>query len=185
MNGRTAIGIVVLAMAATGCGTEPSAEISAPTETETETVAEAVTAAAEEPTPTPTETATVTEEAAPSPVEEASVCDEVKGAGGESLAFVFVEQPVPGTEVTSGFEVTGCANAFEATYEWELLDKEGAELAAGFGTASCGTGCVGDLSFTVEYTAAEMQVGSLRVFTRSARDGSVQDLNAIPLRLAP
>lgn len=175
---------LLVAVLAAGCATEDAGPgIAAPDDTVTVTVTETVTPTTAE--PTPTDTPSPTETAASDPIPQTSVCAEVKEAGGESLAFVFVEQPLPGADVTSGFEVVGCSNSFEATFEWELLDAEGSELASSFGTASCGTGCVGDFSFTVDYTVAELQVGTLRVFTRSAEDGSIQDLNAIPLRLQP
>ncbi len=144
------------------------------------------------PGPTVTVTQTVTEPASPaaspaattSPDQAANACDEL-GSEGEQLAFLFVTEPTVGAEVHPGFSVSGCSNAFEASYQWELLDRDGNVLAQDTGTASCGTGCVGDLSFTVDYQVDELQVGTLRVFTASPKDGSDTDVNAIPLRLQP
>lgn len=135
----------------------------------------------DEPSPSPTATETTPED----PATQTSVCEEVAEEGGESLAFVFVEEPVPGQQVHAGFQVSGCSNSFEATYQWELLDRDGTELASGFGTATCGSGCVGTFSFPIDYSVEEAGVGTLRVFTTSAEDGSVEDLNSIPVRLAP
>lgn len=103
----------------------------------------------------------------------------------ESAAFIFVTSPAPGESFASGDTVRGCSNVFEATHEWELLDGDGAVLADGFGTASCGTGCVGTFTFAVDYTVDEQQVGTLRVFASSPRDGSETHVNAIPLVLSP
>lgn len=102
------------------------------------------------------------------------------------LPVLFVTRPAVGQRVASGFTVEGCTNAFEAAFSWELVgEPDGTVLADGTGTASCGTGCLGTFRFTVTYAVDEETIGRLRVFTRSAEDNSVQDLNAIPLRLVP
>jgi hypothetical protein len=127
------------------------------------------------------------DEATPDPTATAAPagdpCAELEG--GEELAFLFVTSPTTGQSVSSGFEVTGCGNVFEATYQWELLDTRGEVLTEDFGTASCGTGCVGDLSFTVDFDVDKRQVGTLRVFAESARDGSDTHVHAVPLILEP
>lgn len=172
-----ALGAVLLAGCAGGSG-EPSGEgVATVTERATATATETVTA---------TETETVTEGPTDGPTDIVASGDSCSDlVGGESLAFVFVTAPAIGTQVSSPFTVAGCANAFEAAYSWELLDRDGAVLVEGFGTASCGTGCVGTFSFDVSYTVPERQVGTLRVFTVSAMDGSDDDVNAIPLVLEP
>jgi len=140
--------------------------------------------------PAPTVTVTQTEPAPavassdPVPSVEVDPCDRLP-ADADQLAFVFVSTPRPAQVVTSPISLTGCANTFEATYQWRLLDREGAVLAEGFGTATCGTGCVGTFANDVEYAVTSQQVGSLEVFTTSARDGAVEDLNVIPLVLQP
>ncbi len=136
-----------------------------------------------EPTPAPTVTVTATETVTEAPVELLDPCDAL--VGGDAMAFVFVTSPPPGTMVSSGFSFSGCSNTFEAAYVWELLAADNTQLASGFGTATCGTGCVGTLSQPVTFTVSTQQVGTLRVFTESAEDGSEQDLNSIPLVLMP
>ena len=49
---------------------------------------------------------------------KADPCSDRDGALGSS-AFVFVQSPVSGERVASGFRVTGCSNTFEATTEGE------------------------------------------------------------------
>jgi hypothetical protein len=140
-----------------------------------------------EPGPTVTVTETVTDRVTLAPTEPAAAtidpCEVL--VGGEALAFVFVTSPTPGTMVSSGFAFTGCSNEFEAAHQWELLDGNDALLANGFGMATCGTGCVGTFTQTVNFSVASAQVGTLRVFTTSAQDGSAIDLNSIPLVLQP
>lgn len=175
------IAVAVLALLTGACGDEEGAVAPVASPTATDTAADAPTSP---PSPSPSPAASPSpEETAAGEAPSSTVCEELEH--GEELAFVFVEQPLPGAEVSPGFEVSGCANAFEATFEWQLLDADGEELAASFGTATCGSGCVGTFEFTVDYVVGELQVGSLRVFTSSPRDGSPQDLNVIPLRLHP
>lgn len=169
----------------TGGADEPSPTATAPTAAPT---AES----------TPVETITVTETvtAEPEPAETVTVpADADSGGGGgdgcasltggEALAFIFVTTPTPGQPVSSGFTVEGCSNSFEATYQWQLLTREGEVLVEDFGTASCGTGCVGEISFTVDFEVSERQVGALRVFSTSPQDGSDVDVNSVPLILEP
>ncbi len=160
-----AIGALVLA----GCSTDPGASPT-PTETITETVTATPTA-----TPTPTSTS--------APVD---VCASLPSTA-DQLAFIFVSAPAPGTIVSDGFTVTGCSNSFEASYQWDVQDHDGVVIDDGFGTASCGTGCVGTFSFTVvlDSVPTTQTVISLRVFESSARDGSPVHVNTIPLIFQP
>lgn len=173
------VGLAALALVLAGCGgdTGTSAENQA---ADPETVTETVTETAE---PADPETVTVTPEPDGGEQSASDACAELEG--GEELAFIFVETPYVGEAVESGFEVSGCSNTFEAAYEWELLDQQGEQLVEDFGTADCGTGCVGDFEFTVDYEVDDRQAGTLRVFTSSAQDGSEQSVNAIPVVLEP
>lgn len=163
---RTALAIAALLVVGTAC--DASTTTVAPTPAPTVTV-------------TATATEVVTEEPTDAPGRDA--CDDL--VGGESLAFVFVTEPAPGTQVSSPFEFAGCSNTFEAAYEWRLLDRDGRILAQGFGNATCGTGCVGTFRQSVTFTVTDRQVGTLQVFTTSAEDGSERDVNALPLVLEP
>ena len=62
---------------------------------------------------------------------------------------VLVLSPLPGAEVESGFEVTGTANTFEATFNYELKDQGGRVLRKNFVTATSGSGTRGTFRFTV------------------------------------
>lgn len=98
---------------------------------------------------------------------------------------IVAETPKPNAELTSGFEVAGFANVFEATVSIRLEDADGKKLAETFATATCGTGCWGDFTETVEFEVDEPQEGRLMVFTYSAEDGSEQIEAYIPVRLVP
>lgn len=98
-----------------------------------------------------------------------------------SAPQILVDRPVPGDTVASGFHLTGSANTFEATFLYELVANDGSLLADTFVTATCGTGCRG--TFDVAVTFDGEGEALLRVFERSAADGSVVNLVEIPLQL--
>jgi hypothetical protein len=96
---------------------------------------------------------------------------------------ILVESPAPGETVEPGFEVTGTANTFEATFNYELKDAKGKVLSKNFVTATSGSGTRGTFRFTVPYEAGKPQAGKLVVFELSAEDGSRTHESEIPLRL--
>jgi germination protein M len=96
---------------------------------------------------------------------------------------ILVESPLPDEAVESGFEVTGTANTFEATFNYELKDASGKVLRKNFVTATSGSGTRGTFEFTVPYTIDKPQNGTLLVFELSAEDGSRINESEIPLRL--
>lgn len=95
---------------------------------------------------------------------------------------VLVESPLPFEEVTSPLRVTGTANTFEATFQYELVDAEGNVVDENFVTATSGTGTRGTFAFT---TGAFDDVAALRIFENSAEDGSRIHEVEIPLNAAP
>jgi germination protein M len=96
----------------------------------------------------------------------------------EQTPSVLVESPLPFEEVTSPLNVSGTANTFEATFNYELLDADGNIVDEDFVTATSGTGTRGTFDFT---TADFDDVATLRVFELSAEDGSRMREVDIPL----
>ena len=96
---------------------------------------------------------------------------------------ILVESPLPGESVKPGFEVTGTANTFEATFNYELRDEDGRVLTKDFVTATSGSGTRGTFRFRVPYEVATPQDGRLLVFELSAENGSRIHESEIPLRL--
>ncbi len=167
----------ITGLVAAACGSGDGDDGAAsPAPTVTVTVTETATATAapsETATPEPTATATAT------PVD---VCAD---PGLTNQAFIFVTAPTPGMTLASGDTVEGCANVFEAAYQWEILDNASTVLDSGFGTASCGTGCVGTWSFSPSFSVSQVTVGTVRVWADSAKDGSPEHVNLIPVLLQP
>src|SRR5262245_10892782 len=98
---------------------------------------------------------------------------------------ILVEQPTPGESVTSPLHVTGNANTFEATFNYDLEDAAGKSLAKDFVTATSGSGTRGTFDVAIPFTVDSAQDGSLKVFELSAEDGSVVHQRVIPLHLQP
>jgi len=97
---------------------------------------------------------------------------------------ILVESPLAWQKVGSPLRVTGTANTFEATFEYELTDTDGKIVDSHFVTATSGSGTRGTFDFTTKpYTVSFSGVGALIVFERSAKDGSRIHLVEIPLRM--
>jgi germination protein M len=106
-----------------------------------------------------------------------------RGAFEEQTPAILVESPLAGEEVEPGFEVTGTANTFEATFQYELRDRSNRVIADNFVTATSGSGTRGTFRFTVSYEIDEPQPGRLVVFEISAADGSRTNEAAVLLQL--
>ncbi|MET8322546.1 Gmad2 immunoglobulin-like domain-containing protein [Micromonospora sp. NPDC005189] len=101
------------------------------------------------------------------------------------LPPIVVTGPIPGDRVSTPLTVTGSADVFEATVSVRVLDAAGREVATGFGTASCGSGCRGAYRVVVGWRTAREQKGTVEVYEVSARDGSRINTMAVPVTLAP
>ena len=104
-----------------------------------------------------------------------------RGAFEDETPAILVESPLSGEEVESGFEATGTANTFEATFQYELRDAADEILQKDFVTATSGSGTRGTFRFTVPYEGSAP--GRLVVFRVSAEDGSRMNERSIPLSL--
>ena len=92
--------------------------------------------------------------------------------------LILVESPLPFEQVSSPLRVTGTANTFEATFQYELLDSEGNVVDKNFVTATSGTGTRGTFDFT---TGDVSDAAKLVVYENSAENGSRVNEVEIPL----
>ena len=76
--------------------------------------------------------------------------------------------------------MTGTANTFEATFEYDLLDPAGKVLKHDFVTATSGSGTRGTFDVRIPFEAPN-GVARLVVYERSAADGSKTNVVEIPL----
>ncbi|MGV9212977.1 Gmad2 immunoglobulin-like domain-containing protein [Micromonospora sp. RB23] len=101
------------------------------------------------------------------------------------LAPIVVSGPSVGERVTAPLTVSGTADVFEATVSVRVLDDAGRQVAAAFGTASCGSGCRGAYRVVVTWRTTRQQRGTVEVYEVSARDGTRTNTVAVPVLLAP
>ncbi|TNH23040.1 spore gernimation protein [Micromonospora orduensis] len=101
------------------------------------------------------------------------------------LPPIVVTAPGVGARVGAPLTVTGTADVFEATVSVRVLDAAGREVATGFGTASCGSGCRGAYRVVVGWRTVREQRGTVEVYEVSARDGTRIHTMAVPVVLAP
>ena len=104
------------------------------------------------------------------------------------LPPIVITQP-PITEHPESFAGSlvfeGTANVFEANVLYELVGGGGKVFAEGFTTATCGTGCRGDLSQRVRFKVDEPTLVTLNVYSASAEDGSRMFEVSMPVYLCP
>lgn len=98
---------------------------------------------------------------------------------------IVVTEPYPGSNIQGGVTVSGYARAFEANILLEIRDATDVIVSAErFTTASEGAPAYGyfetNLPFDAEPTVDE---GYIWVYTRSAKDGSIQDLVRVKVTL--
>lgn len=138
-----------------------------------------------ETTATTSESATETNPPSESETAGATGCEQYEIGSEVSENVLLIDAPAAEAEFPPNSTVAGCTNAFEAAFQWELLGAEGAVLASGNETASCGSGCLGVFEFTVDHQVEEPQDGTMRLFVESAKDGSVQMETDVAVRLVP
>jgi Immunoglobulin-like domain of bacterial spore germination/Sporulation and spore germination len=96
----------------------------------------------------------------------------------DELSPIVITEPL----VSGGDElprIQGIANVFEATVSLEIID--GGQVAyRDSTTATCGTGCWGEFSFTLD-TPSLTSDAVVRVFWSSPQDGSPSDVVTIPV----
>lgn len=98
---------------------------------------------------------------------------------------IVVRTPAAGDLISSPVAVAGTADVFEATVSIRILDEGGQELASGFATATCGSGCRGRYETELFFFVDRRQSGTVEVFESSAEDGSQLFLVSIPVTLVP
>jgi sporulation and spore germination protein/immunoglobulin-like protein involved in spore germination len=101
------------------------------------------------------------------------------------LPPIFVDRAAWGAALGNPGRVAGLSNVFEATFRVKVLDGAGRSLVDQQAMADCGTGCWGRFDVSVPYTVAKAQWGTLRVYDRSAKDGTPQDIRDYPVWLTP
>ena len=98
---------------------------------------------------------------------------------------IIVDFPFPGQQVDTTFVLEGTANVFEANVSYRVVAANGDVLAEGFSTATCGTGCRGHYSETIDLFVEGPTDATLEVFESSAEDGSPLHMVEVPIFTEP
>lgn len=100
-----------------------------------------------------------------------------------SSSNIAVFQPLPGTRIAPGTRLSGMARAFEANVLYQIRDAMDRVVARERAvTASAGAPAFGEFDVALPFDhPPATQTGTLLVYTRSARDGSIQDLVEVPV----
>lgn len=108
-----------------------------------------------------------------------------RSAYADLLPAIVVTSLRIGQRVDSPVTIAGTANVFEATVSVRILDASGDQIATGFTTATCGSGCRGRYSTSLAFRVGSVQPGRVQAYEVSAKDGSRINLVDIPVTLAP
>lgn len=117
---------------------------------------------------------------APTKPSEVSTAPPAQGAN------ITLTAPTASARIASPVRVTGTARVFEGTVDLAVKDASGKVIGKATTPASAGAPEWGKFDAQVAFEApGSEQQGSVEAFSRSARDGSVQDLVSVKVTLLP
>ncbi|MFT4744656.1 MAG: hypothetical protein ACI9AD_000501 [Nitriliruptoraceae bacterium] len=102
--------------------------------------------------------------------------------GREDEAFIVLLAPADSADVGTSFTLEGCGNTFEATWLWRVTLADDTVAGEGFGTMSCGSGCVG--TFAEEVAVIGSGAAVLRVWESSPEDGSELHVTEVAITIS-
>ena len=97
--------------------------------------------------------------------------------------LITVRTPGLGATVASPVTISGDASVFEAALAWRITDTSGRVIVEGFTTASLGAPGRGTYSVSVTYTVQTETVAFVEIFSRSPKDGNIDEIVRIPVTL--
>jgi LysM repeat protein len=97
---------------------------------------------------------------------------------------IVITKPILNDKVTSPLTIAGWGAGFENTLAVAVLDQDGNILGQGTVMVNAEFGQYGPFSGSITFTMPiTAQVGKLQVYSVSARDGSVDHLNSVMIKL--
>jgi hypothetical protein len=96
---------------------------------------------------------------------------------------ITLKTPTVNAKVPSPVLISGDASVFEAALQWRITDTAGRVIADGTTTASLGAPGRGTYSVSASYTVPTETVAFIEVFSRSAKDGNIDEIVRIPVTL--
>ncbi|MFH1484869.1 MAG: Gmad2 immunoglobulin-like domain-containing protein [Chloroflexota bacterium] len=133
--------------------------------------------------PTPTKAVPAPKATSPSPTPKPASAPKAASTPSTNIT---VTAPVSGAKISSPVRIRGTARVFEGHLELEVKDASGKVIGKGTTLVTVGAPEWGSFEAAVTFEAPKSeQQGTVEVFTRSARDGSLQDLAAVRVTLLP
>ena len=159
------LGSILLSVLLVTCGVDNGIVVNNPTPSRTTLTVP--------PTGSPTASPTSTATPSPTPL--------ISSKGG-----IVVRQPLANSRVRSPLVISGDASVFEANLVWQITDTAGRVLAGpAITTATAGAPQRGTFTITATYAdPASDIIGFAEVFTRSPRDGNIDEIVRVPLVLS-
>jgi Immunoglobulin-like domain of bacterial spore germination len=159
------LGAILLSVLLVACGVDNGIVVNNPTPSRTTLTVP--------PTGSPTASPTSTATPSPTPL--------ISSKGG-----IVVRQPLANSRVRSPLVISGDASVFEANLIWQITDTAGRVLAGpAITTATAGAPQRGTFTITATYAdPASDIIGFAEVFTRSPRDGNIDEIVRVPLVLS-
>jgi len=109
---------------------------------------------------------------------------EVAGSAACPCEALVIASPAPGITVTSPFTVTGLAAGSTPSLVVAVLDGSAQEIGRAYGFAAGGFGNYATFAVPVTFTVpANSQPGRVQVWSMSSRDGAIEHLNSVAVRV--
>ena len=125
---------------------------------------------------------TPTDSPAPATVRP-SLATPIPGPVTSAKGAITLKSPLVNETLRSPVTISGDASVFEANLAWRISDTSGRVLAEGITTASLGAPGRGTFSVTANYTVAAETIGFVEVYSRSPKDGNIDEIVRIPVTL--
>ncbi len=101
-----------------------------------------------------------------------------------SKGTITVNEPATGEQLASPVTISGEAMVFEATLLYRVVTASGKVLAEGQTTATAGAPQKGTFKVSVPFEAPYYgEPGSVEVFERSPKDGTISDIARVPVSI--
>lgn len=97
--------------------------------------------------------------------------------------YIVLTSPKSGETVTSPIQIAGKASVYEGTLNIMIKDSKSAVIAEDFTTCSLGAPEWGDFNTILNYSVSSPQQGTIEIYTKSAKDGSIDDIVSISVTL--
>ncbi len=96
---------------------------------------------------------------------------------------ITLKTPTANAKLTSPVTISGDASVFEAALQWRITDTSGRVIVEGNTTASLGAPGRGTYSVSATYTVSAETPAFIEVYSRSAKDGTIDEIVRIPVTL--